>query len=282
MQKPLAPVNYRTARKTYQDDKYLINQDNRIISYHPAYTITNESLRELTNLTFQAPKHVLTVAASGDQALFYRLRGADKIDTFDLTPCAKVIQDIKTTALKQNISHPNYMRLLNKLHLSRAIQHEPEMRKILPAMPTDTRNFIQNMNGLPILGYGGTPSDFDHHQPTPQEFEEIKQRINRPFKFIWSDVAELHTQLSPRDKYDIIYLSNIFDWSPALVLPTLHSLRPHIKRNGAIITLTSTMCKNTHAQYKLARHEIQTWANIFQSHAEMRHFWQTIIIHRTK
>ena len=65
-----------------------------LVNNVPAYTISNENQRWATQVVPNVKK-VLTVAGSGDQALFYKLSGATIIDTFDITCNARAIQDIK-------------------------------------------------------------------------------------------------------------------------------------------------------------------------------------------
>ena len=75
-----------------------------------AYIISNENQRWATRVVPNI-KRVLTVTGSGDQALFYKLAGAKIVDTFDITPNAGVIQDIKYNAVK-HLDRDEYTRLL--------------------------------------------------------------------------------------------------------------------------------------------------------------------------
>ena len=88
--------------------------------YSPSYVLTNEDIRWVSGLTQNKGPRVLTVAASGDHPMFYAMRGATNIDTFDISFCAKVAMDIKTAAI-QKLSRDEYVQLLNDMHQAQRI-----------------------------------------------------------------------------------------------------------------------------------------------------------------
>ena len=166
--------------------------------YSPSYVLTNEDIRWVSGLTQNKGPRVLTVAASGDHPMFYAMRGATNIDTFDISFCAKVAMDIKTAAI-QKLSRDEYVQLLNDMHQA--------------------------------------------------------QRI-------WSDIKSLHTNLT--DEYDVINLSNIFEYmTPQQIHQTLAALRNHVRPGGAIIAQTGNWGINRNARaYCDAAKKFKRWARV--------------------
>ena len=61
----------------------------------------------------------------------------------------------------------------------------------------------------------------------------LKKILVKPFKFIRSDVADLHGHLV--EEYDVVNLSNIFDWGSSLMESTLSKLKKHVRVGGMIV-----------------------------------------------
>ena len=113
------------------------------IGFSPAYTVTNEDLRAETALTAENARRILTVAASGDQALFYLLSGAEHIETFDITYAAKVIQEIKFAAIRQQMSYSDYIHILENIqHVNKIIDIEP-VKYLLHDISPDVAQFLR-------------------------------------------------------------------------------------------------------------------------------------------
>lgn len=219
-------MNYDAARRYYDD----MNWD-KASEFGPAYIATNENLRESIKLFSGALDDVLTVAASGDQALHYTLAGAKHVDTFDQTYCAKAIQDIKTAAIPRMYRDP-YLKMLDEFHRFGGLMYVDGVHEILSAMPCDTARFVREMDGYNIFGRGLSPMDTPF-APSYIEYAALQNRVAEPFKFIWSDIADLHVHLN--QKYDVINVSNIFDWAGVdSVIPTLKKLWPYLKDGGYI------------------------------------------------
>lgn len=203
--------------------------------FFPAYTISNEDLRWATT---QIPNsnRVLTTAGSGDQALFYKIAGATHIDTFDFTPYARVIQDIKTTAI-QNLTREDYVRLINDLYGARNPEAVKNMPHIMYSMPGASAEILRKHRAPDMFNAGCAACMYPHNLPTDAEYKKLKSEIHEPFKFILSDLAELHAKLTT--EYDLINLSNIFDksydWKEQVY--TLANLIKHVRVGGKIIYL---------------------------------------------
>ncbi len=201
----------------------------------PAYTISNENQRWATQVVPNV-KSVLTVAGSGDQALFYKLSGAKIVDTFDINNNARVIQDIKCAAIK-HLKISEYKDLLTKLHNANArdIIDMPEMHYILQFLPKESSDIIKQNNFA--CNCGLNIDFYPENIPTDTEFETLKNMLNKSFNFIWSDLESVGTTLTR--KYDLINISNIFDYkhSGEKQIKILNELSTHLNKNGHIVCL---------------------------------------------
>lgn len=206
----------------------------------PAYTSTNENWRWARNITM-GEKRVLTVAGSGDQALTYALSGATHIDTYDITRCAQIIQDIKTTAI-QILSLTEYKNLIQEIHYFGSPFELPVMEPIMPYLPPQSVAEI-NKNKDKIRFFNGAPINArPENQFTNAEYMQLKSIIKSPFKFYLGSIDTLHTQLT--EKYDLIDTSNIFDYGAVNTTKTLASLLPHIRIGGRLIYLPQNKNQN--------------------------------------
>ena len=177
-------------------------------NFLPAYVISNEDQRWATSVVPNVKK-VLTVTGSGDQALFYTIAGATTVDTFDITHYARAIQDIKFAAIK-NIPLDEYVQLLNDLRLRFDFIKTPIMQKLLPLLPSDTREIINQgqQNYMFCSGLGIT--EYYENVPKIPEYIKLRNTLKKPFNFILCDLGDLSTKIS--GTYDFINLSNIFDY----------------------------------------------------------------------
>jgi len=202
----------------------------------PAYVVTNEDMRTETELSMGNNKRVLTVAASGDQALFYLLAGAQHIDTYDMTLSAKIIQEIKFAAIRQQVPYNDYMSMLIKLHDGTTdLMNIPYISDIVQDTSPTTAHFIRNVKNPIHFSYGCAPCQNNkQYLLTPDEYATLQaMRPNTP-SFIWSNIADLHHNI--HGKYDVINTSNIFDYVPELLTPVLNKMQPHMTPGGVMIT----------------------------------------------
>ena len=234
MTNPTTP-DFTKAKSCYIHGIYYIIPLGFFSEYSPAYLISNEPLDWETSLTPKA-QSVLTIAGSGDQALFYKLAGAKTVDTFDVSYCARIVQDIKTTAIKE-LPYEKYIELLCKLHPSDNATQITEMIPLLNKMPTDSLNFINEMRGYRLFDQGEKP----YASPCASniclqsdQYSKLRHCIPSNFNFIWSDVSNLHTKLT--QTYDVINMSNVFDYMNSLEIEkTIYNLYPFLNDNGRII-----------------------------------------------
>lgn len=256
----------------------------KVFSYYsPAYVLSNENLRWITALTQNSGQHVLTVAASGDQPMFYSINGAEKVDTFDISFCSKAIMDIKTAALK-TMSRDEYIALLSALHSTKDTQNITYMSEILTQIPQDSAQFVRDMQGRKIFSNGLTPEEYKMFYPTAQEYKQMRDAANGYFKFIWTDIGSLHTHLTA--EYDVINLSNIFEYlNSQQIHNTLASLRNHVRPGGYIIVQTGDWgISEKIPVYHAASQKFKRWAKIGLAANTTNHAAQekAIILQRTR
>ncbi len=229
-------MDYNRAYNLYPDGVYL--HESGVSEYHPAYITSNEQLRESVPEFGNLNGDVLTVAASGDQPMLYAMHGARRVDTFDMTYCAKVIMDIKTAALGQ-MKFGEYRRLLNDLADGQFSYSAAEnmisisrMERIVDAMPRDSAEFLRNMSCTNMFSRG-YKLDF---VLSASEYEKMQSVIKAPFNFIWADVTDLHMAIDA--KYNIINISNILEWLDDDVAATvLCNLFGMLRRNGYVVAV---------------------------------------------
>lgn len=198
--------------------------------FSPAYAQTNEDIREVMWTLKPAPgAHVLTVTGSGDQALHYALANAAHIDTFDITFNAKMMMDIKTTAL-QKLDRMDYLRLVNSVARSRDISTVSQYQQIEQFLPADTRDYVRAMRGAHLVR-GGSYFETLYND----EYAKLQKLVKKPFNFIWTDLSDLSSHLT--QEYDQIYLSNILQYHarPEYVTPLISDLARFVKSGGLIM-----------------------------------------------
>ena len=242
--------------------------------FTPAYTITNERWRWARDITRDA-KHVLTVAGSGDQALTYILSGATHVDTYDITRCARIIQDIKTTAI-QILSLSEYTNLIQKIHYFGSPFELPVMEPIMPHLPPQSITEIKNNKDKIKFTRGTKIYAHPENQFTETEYAYLKSIITKPFKFYLGSIDNLYTQLT--DKYDLIDTSNIFDYGAVNITNTLASLLPHMRIGGRLIYLPQNKNRNYDKYIELKSGERLE----YETTKILPHTAQMIIFQRTR
>ncbi|MBO5946629.1 MAG: DUF3419 family protein [Alphaproteobacteria bacterium] len=259
--------NLEAARAAYGNPNYergtmYLPWPGHPLHYSHAYVVSNEDLRHTTGLTRDMGRKVLTVAGSGEQPLFYTLNNATQIDTFDISYCARAIMDIKTQAIKSGMPYEEYVQLLKDLHFKPSASQVSGMSEILPIIPAHSAKFVRGMDGYRIFGNGLSPEHYKKEMISGDEYSALQKKLTGHFNFIWSDVADLHTHLTT--EYDVINLSNIFEWTPGLILPTLQNLRNHVRPGGYILVQTGcglSIGRNMEAYVKASK-TLKEWAKM--------------------
>lgn len=254
----------KDAKKDYSQNTkgFLAVTKGTFSEFSPAYVVSNEDLRWVCGVTAKNCENVLTVSGSGDQALFYKLNGAKNIDTFDISYCSKIIMDLKTSAIK-NLNYKEYINLLSDLHANEPILSIPNIDKVLPSLPEDSMNFVNEMNGYKIFGKGSSPEAYKEYLLTEQEFLKTREHIANNFNFIWTDLTNLSSLLTK--KYDVINLSNIVEYIKDIntAYKIFENLGHYLNKNGTMIAhIGSAGIQMRKSSYDVAKEKFKNWANV--------------------
>ena len=206
------------------------------LEFGSAYTISNESQRWATSAVPNIHR-VLTVAGSGDQAIFYKLAGAKIVDTFDITHNAGVVQNIKYAAIKKMDTPDDYKDFLVDLFYTTDVMSMPQMKNLKRHLTKYSRRTIDVNSGTQMFCTGLDANAYPENIPTDSEFEKLKTILNKPFRFIQSDLENVHAKI--HGKYDLINLSNIFDYcyDGRTQAQILISMAKHLNVGGHIVYL---------------------------------------------
>ena len=232
-------------------------------SYSSAYVMTNEDLRNTLKCMPQDTDNALVVAASGDHPIYAKLYGAKNIDTFDISFNARLIMDIKTSALSL-LNYEEYCKLLQNLCKTKDVMRVENMPKIVKTLKTFEQQYINEMR---LEGLFNKEIRFNSMAlPTSTEFQKMQQVVNQPFDFIWSDIQTLHTKL--KRNYDFMHLSNIFDYVGTYqnCIDILDSLVPYTNPNCNICITCFTknaaaICENFIWMNTLRNNKDQSWVS---------------------
>jgi hypothetical protein len=260
---PEKSFDFHLARGMFTESgAYKVQLNGGFTEYSPAYTVTNEDLRFVTGIKDVKNARVLTVAASGDHPLFYRLAGAESVDTFDLSYCARVAMDIKTAAISV-LNRDDYIKMLYSMHYAVNVGQISSFHKIQDNLSRDVKEFISEMQGCKIFSGGLSASKYTEYLPTAAEYAELQKLINRPFTFQWSGIADIHQKLERT--YDVMNLSNIFEYinETETMTGVLENLRPYLSDNGIIAVHTTWFFRNFELKrYAKVRENIKEWARL--------------------
>lgn len=231
-------IDYNFVRSRYdgQTGNFLHTKNGDVFAaFSPAYLVSNEDLRSAMTVLQPRGADVLTVAASGDQPIFYKLYGANHVDTFDISYAAKVMMDVKTAAIRR-LDNRQYRQMLNGINTACGIADVPEYRIVQDLCPDDSQKFIREMHGFEYYLRGGLWSET---VPFASEYDVLKKSVNGNFNFIWTDLDSLAGRLNK--KYDQMYLSNILQYGCSLrrVARIANDLAESLNPHGQIMLQVS-------------------------------------------
>ncbi len=257
-------TDIKDAKKDYSKNTkgFIAVNKGAFSEYSPAYIVTNEDLRWICKTTQKNCNSILTVSASGDQPLFYKLNGAKNVDTFDISYCSKIIMDLKTAAIK-NLNYKEYIKLLSDLHKNEQMLSISNIDKVLPNLPKESLSFINEMNGYKIFGKGGSPEMYKKFLLTKQEFLKLQELIANNFKFMWTDLTNLSSLLTK--KYDVINLSNIVEYIKDIntTYKIFENLGQYLNKDGRMIAhVGGAGIQMRNSSYEVAKEKFKDWATI--------------------
>lgn len=194
------------------------------IKYSPIYLFTTENITGMLNNINIANKRILTVSASGDHIFNMLLKGAQDIDTFDINYLAKYYYYFKESAIK-TLTYNEFLNFFFPKRFNNKVFAKEVFLKI-----------ITNINDLEALKFWKTlfleytsqelylSNLFIEDNSKKNTYKECNLYLknetnykrlqtilkNYNYKFIWLDIFGNLSNIQT-EKYDFIYLSNIFD-----------------------------------------------------------------------
>lgn len=204
--------------------------------YSPIYKNTNENLRDtIPNLE---GKDVLTVSASGDQAINMIVNGARRVDTFDINLFSPLFQTLKLYAIKY-LDEESVMRFF-RFSSSDIDKIYSTFSDKLPPFEKEFFDYLfSNYDSVYLFSYlfhqNIGPYILNNNYYDSEVLSELKDRIPQvAMKHYSTDLAKLPQML--RRKYDSIFLSNISEYykKPNMFFETLEDLEAFLNENGKI------------------------------------------------
>lgn len=219
-------------------------------NFYPIWYFTTENLYGLYNNFSFENKDVLTICSSGDHVLNAKLKGANKVDCFDLNILTQYYMFLKMGAIKvldyeefviaflgQNLNPNTYDKIGPYLPLQ--IQ---EFWNAVFSQLTRKEFFILD-TPLFIKEYRGTAINLNNNYLNAKDYYDLRNKLNMSdIKFVHSSLIDLPTNLDT--KYDLMFLSNlnkclydIFGFNPYEKYRDfiLNDLSKSIKDNGEIV-----------------------------------------------
>lgn len=193
--------------------------------YNQAYLFTNEPLNEIMSLLPVRDANVLTITASGDQTLFFYAYDAKHIDTVDFSVGAPVITDIKIAAIKSGMKYDMFYDFIFNMKQKCNSELLKYIAPLQKHIPETTIKYLESQSDRSMFMFLLPPK----YKLTPEQYNKIQSlEISHP-KYTLCDINDIHKHTNK--KYDIIYISNIFETSPADFLrfaqKTQHLLNPN-------------------------------------------------------
>ena len=212
--------------KTVKD--YIENNghlDNDFGSFSKIYSMTTENIYGFLSNYDLKDKKVLTVAGSGDQRLNAYLMGAKEVTCFDVNPLTLLHLDLKDAAIC-NINFEKFIKFFGiyskrygDYYKTLDIRIFEELKNMIREDTYEFFNYIitdSKLNSTNI--YYEFENEINKLQRmnnylTPNNYELLRNIIkNKPIKFINSNITLLPDMLD-NEKYDLILLSNISDYT---------------------------------------------------------------------
>ena len=181
--------------------------------FYKVYPLSNEYLNDYFSFLDLEDKKILTVGSSGDQILYALANGAKEVTHVDISPYAKFYIDFKIATIKQ-LDYEDFKKFLNRddLNLIKSNLYQ----KIRCLLPEDSKYFWDNIfiEFASLIDFTHASSSVcDSYVYDEEQYNIIKQALDKKYnlKFKCLDIRDILTYVK-NNKYDAIFLSNIFDY----------------------------------------------------------------------
>lgn len=225
------------------------NELYKLKGFERFYLYTNEHLAVFLKKIGMEDKRVLTVGSSGDQILYSLMLGANEVVCFDICPFAKEYFELKCACIK-SLTFEEYSewvgedeRILSPKVYAKVSQNLSDQAKAFwdeaYLNGFNHTDFKFNRSNVRLMGN-------ETYMTNKSVYEQLKSRLNSslPVSFIEMDLREVPEKLPSDEKFDVILLSNIFQyakrWYPNPIKGELEfckvvkSLSNHLNTNGVM------------------------------------------------
>ncbi|MBQ8255911.1 MAG: DUF3419 family protein [Alphaproteobacteria bacterium] len=185
------------------------------LSLGPVYCFTNENISSsMRVLAIPRGGRVLTVGASGDHMFEAYLSGASHVDTFDINLNQRHIIELKNHMIR-NLPYEDFMDFFfSKLHFF----DKDIIKPIYPKFSDGLKSYlawVDRATCTQAFKFSGTHNPgFDvkniSYVSDKGSYDRLKSILPDQISFVQSDICGLTANFN--EKYDVIILSNIFDY----------------------------------------------------------------------
>ena len=179
------------------------------------FLFSNENVAGYLDNFDLSGKTILTVGASGDHAFECYARGAKHVDTFDINYRQKTIIELKNHMIK-NIPYEDFLEFFftkGRFFDIKIIQ--PIMSQFSPSLRMFLDLYYSMGNaGRKLFAYHGQLDIMTHYDnkyySNEERYNSLRSKLPNNISFKHLDITGLSTTF--KRKYDVILLSNIFDF----------------------------------------------------------------------
>ena len=241
-----AIIDAQQALKVIENNKNKQYTESDFQNYTPCYIFSNENINEYCNENIG--KTILTVCASGDQALSAILFGAKHIDNFDSNPLTYYTMMLKLYLIK-NVDYETFLEFYELKETKKEKQQiydtikekidkkeirifwdiifqNPKNIKYIYKIDKTEKYIVENpLLGIPYL--------------KKENYEKLQKNLeNYEINFITCDILEIFEHY--KNKYDFINYSNILQYiddreTLLKFIKLIIKSKEHLNENGTII-----------------------------------------------
>jgi len=208
-------LDYNLARSAY--DEYGRYQPNKnkpfgvaqgFGVFSPAYACSNEQTARVAKLLRPAGKTALAIAGSGDMPFVLTASGAKFVDVFDVSLHADLMMKVKIGMLQSGMTLKRYKDNLRDIQINGNFFTNAKMMDIVSqSLTIDEIEYLDKMSMCRIVRDTKSKNWF----PYIEQYRLMQCKVNQPYNFIRADIHSVLEHVQNK-KYDIIYLSNVFDY----------------------------------------------------------------------
>lgn len=222
----------------------------RFDGFERFYLFTNEHLHGFLKSEKLENKRVLTVGSSGDQILYSLINGATDIVCFDICPFAEHYFNLKVACIK-NLTFNEFSKYIGG---TPQILSPEVYAKISHSLPKETQEFwdhlfIEGFNNYEFNVHRTNThlTGFDIYLNNKSLYNKLQKALYQNYKveFIESDIREIVDKFKHQPKFDVILLSNIYQYARAwkdktsrtgeeIFIDTVKDIKSLLNRGGVI------------------------------------------------